>query len=92
MKNAGFIFVLALLLGACTTVKNETRTPAVVEGGFFDGYRYEIRQRLIEGPNGTFEQTSVVYRGLSRPCILGSPNDCESAAEALIEEYEEFFF
>lgn len=86
------LMAIALLVSACTTVSNETRTVAFVEGGFYDGERYEIRQRLVDGPTGTFEQTSVVYRGLSRPCILDSPNDCSSAAEALIEAYDETFF
>ena len=92
MKNFGFLIVPTLLLAACATVVDEKRSVAVVEDGFYGGYQYEIRQRLIEGPNGTYEQTSVVYKGFSRTCILNSPNDCESAAENLIEAYEERVF
>ncbi len=92
MTRYAVIGSIMLALSACTTVTNETRTEAFIERGFYAGERYEIRQRLIEGPTGTFEQTSVVYRGLARPCILDSPNDCSSAAEALVEYYDEFFF
>lgn len=81
-----------LALSACASAGNETRTAAVLEDGFNAGERYEIRNRLLEGPDGTFTQTSVVYKGLSRPCILDSPNDCESAARQLIEEYDDFIF
>ena len=82
----------ALLLGACATVSNETRTQAVLETGLNAGERYEIRTRLLEGPNGSFEQTSVVYRGYSKTCRIDSPNDCKLAARQLIEEYDELFF
>ena len=82
----------ALLLSGCATVSNETRTPAVLKSGFYAGERYEIRRRLIDGPSGTFEQTSVVYKGQARTCIFDSPNDCEYAAERLIEEYDDMFF
>ena len=81
-----------LALSACATVATETRTPATLEDGFFAGERYEVRTRLIEGPSGDYEQTSVVYRGLSRTCIPDSGDDCERAARALIEEYDEFIF
>jgi len=82
----------ALLLGACTTVTNETRTPAVVQDGFYAGERYEIRQQQVEGPNGPYERTSVVYRGVARGCIKDSPKDCEVTAKALIEAYDESLF
>ena len=78
-----------LALTGCATVQNETRTPAVISGGFYDGERYEIRKQLIDGPQGTYEKTSVVYRGFSRSCIPDSPNDCESKAERLIESVDE---
>lgn len=84
--------VSLVVLTACASVATETRTPATLEDGFFAGERYEVRTRLIEGPQGDYEQTSVVYRGLSRTCIPDSPNDCERAARGLIEEYDEFIF
>ncbi len=81
-----------MLLTACATVATETRTPATLQDGFFAGQRYEIRTRLIEAPEGNYEQTSVVYRGISRTCIPDSPRDCERAARGLIEEYDESLF
>ncbi|CAN0461001.1 unnamed protein product, partial [Ectocarpus fasciculatus] len=78
-----FTVTAALMLGACATVREETRTSAVLEGGFYGGERYELRTRLIEGPTGTYSQTSVVYKGLVKTCILDSPNDCESKARNL---------
>ncbi|MDW3180965.1 MAG: hypothetical protein R8F89_03055 [Roseobacter sp.] len=48
-----------------------------------------MRTRLIEGPNGPYDQTSVVYRGIARTCILDSPNDCEVTARSLIDEQNE---
>ncbi|WP_300056103.1 hypothetical protein [uncultured Roseobacter sp.] len=83
---------MAIVLSACASVSTETRTPATLEGGFLDGERYEIRTRLLEGPEGSFEQTSVVYKGLARTCIRDSPNDCERIARGLIEDYDEFIF
>lgn len=82
----------AVLLAACSTVTDETRSSAVLERGFFAGQQYEVRQRLIEGPSGNYEQTSVVYRGLSRTCNPDSPRDCELKAQKLIEDYEESIF
>ena len=81
-----------LLLSGCATVSDETRIPAVLERGFYAGERYEIRRRVIHGPNGTYQQTSVVYKGLARTCIYDSPNDCEYAAERLIAGYDYMFF
>ncbi|MFK7882051.1 hypothetical protein [Roseobacter sp.] len=82
----------AFILSACANVVEETRTQAVLDGGFFDGEPYEIRTRLMEGPNGTYEQTRVVYKGFARTCIRDSPNDCESKARNLINEYDELIF
>ncbi|MEE4187101.1 MAG: hypothetical protein V2I76_01460 [Roseobacter sp.] len=92
MKRFYITLATTVVLGACTTVSDETRTEAFVEGGLYDGERYEIRQRFVEGPTGEFQQTSVVYRGFARTCIADSPNDCALAAESLIEEYDEEFF
>lgn len=87
-------FATVLAMSACTsaTVIDETRTVAVVETGFNAGERYEIRNRTLEGPNGRYEQTSVVYRGFARNCIRDSPNDCESKARNLIDEYNDRLF
>lgn len=92
MRLSFFAIAVPLVLSACATVSNETRTQAVLQGGLNDGERYEIRQRLIEGPTGSYEQTSVVYKGFARTCILDSPMDCEVKARQLIDEYDERFF
>jgi hypothetical protein len=81
-----------LVLSACATVVDEKRTMAVLERGFNAGERYEIRTRTIQGPNGLYEQTSVVYRGFTRLCRIDSPGDCEKAAEQLIDDYDDSFF
>ena len=83
------IVAVALTLGACTTITNETSTTAVLEEGFNAGQRYEIRQRTLQGKDGSYMQTSVVYRGFAKTCIIDSPNDCESAARALIDQIED---
>lgn len=92
MKRYAIMTLPALVLSACTTISNETRTEAFIDRGLYEGERYEIRQRLVEGPTGTFEQTSVVYKGFSRTCILDSPNDCSTTAEALVEYYDTVVF
>lgn len=78
-----------LTIAACGTVTNETRTPAVLQSGFYAGEPYEIVQRTIAGANGTFEQGQVVYFGRTHPCRIDSPNDCEIAARELIGEVKD---
>lgn len=87
-----YLTATVLLMSACTKVSNETRTTAFIEDGFYQGIQYEVRTQVIEGPEGSYERTSVIYRGVSRTCILDSPGDCESKAERLIEECDESFF
>ncbi|MBW4707029.1 hypothetical protein KX928_04425 [Roseobacter sp. YSTF-M11] len=83
---------VAFVLSACATISDETSVPAVLEGGLNDGEKYEIRTRTLHGANGTYAQTRVVYKGFARTCILDSPNDCESKARNLIDEYDELIF
>ncbi len=82
-----FSVAALVLLSACAslTVVDEQVTEAFVEDGFYGGERYFLRTRTLEGTNGTFQETSVVYRGLTQQCIPTSPNDCESKAERMIE-------
>lgn len=87
MKKFLLAMPIGILLGACATVVDETRTNAVIEKGFNTGERYQIRTRTLEGANGTYEQTSVIYRSVSRVCIKDSPGDCEKTAEFLIDDY-----
>lgn len=83
------LVALVSLLAACGTVTNETRTPAVLQTGFYAGEPYEVVQRTISGANGTFQQGQVVYFGRTYPCRIDSPNDCEIAARELIGEVKD---
>lgn len=71
------------LLAACTTIIDEQTTTAVIQRGFNAGEQYTIRTRTLQGPQGTFQQTSVVYNGVSAVCRIDSPRDCALAAESL---------
>lgn len=77
----------AIALSACATIVDEQSTPTVVQSGPNAGKSYTTRQRTLDGPQGTYEQTSVVYRENSIVCRIESPGDCERAAEALINNY-----
>jgi hypothetical protein len=77
----------AVALSACATIVDEKTTNAVIQSGFNAGERYTIRQRTMEGPQGTYQQTSVVYKGISATCRIDSPNDCARAAETLVNNY-----
>lgn len=82
---------LGLAVAGCGPAVNETRTAAVLEDSFYAGEPYEIVTRTIQGANGSFDQTRVVYSGRTRPCILDSPNDCQLAARELIGEVKDSF-
>jgi len=79
--------VVAMALSACATIVDEKSTDAVIQSGFNAGERYTIRERTLDGPQGTYQQTSVVYKGISSTCRINSPNDCERAAETLVNNY-----
>ncbi|MFK7879967.1 hypothetical protein [Roseobacter sp.] len=59
---------------------NETRNTIVV-----DGEPYDIRTRTIDGPNGTYQTSSVRVYGFYYTCIPDSPNDCEAAVRNGLE-------
>lgn len=63
-----------LVLTACGTVENESKSSITV-----DGNAYELRTEQIEGPNGTYDNTSVIVNGRMYLCKPDSPNDCEDA-------------
>ncbi len=88
MKWTYLLPAAALALSACATVVDEKTSTAVIERGFNAGERYQVRQRTLDGPQGRYEQTSVVYRGVSATCRIDSPNDCERAAETLVNNYQ----
>jgi len=79
--------VVAMALSACGTIVDEKSTDAVIQSGFNAGERYTIRERTLDGPQGTYQQTSVVYKGISSTCRINSPNACERAAETLVNNY-----
>ncbi|MGD9294841.1 MAG: hypothetical protein PVI41_08165 [Roseobacter sp.] len=94
MKTKALPILALLLLSACATatIVDEQVTEAFVEDGYYGGERYFVRTRTLEGVNGTYEETSVVYRGYTQLCIPTSPNDCESKAERLIEACDDAYF
>jgi hypothetical protein len=92
MKYLALVAAATLSISACATIENESSTTAVLSSGFNAGERYQIRTRTMSGPNGSFQQTSVVYKGISRVCIPDSPGDCEKAARLLIDNYDDAFF
>lgn len=87
MKPNTLMLIAALALGGCATVLDERTTTAVIPDGFNAGERYTIRTRTLQGPQGVYEQTSVVYRGVTALCRIDSPNDCELAARNLVDRY-----
>lgn len=72
-------------------IQKETREVREIPDGFHAGIKYVVRTQTIAGPNGTYDRTSVVFRGISRTCILDSPQDCEKTARWLIEDCDEAF-
>ena len=82
MKATLFILAAALALAGCTTIIDERNAP-----GVYNGERYEIRTRMLEGPNGPYESSSVVYKGITQVCRIDSPGDCEKAARYLIDSF-----
>jgi len=74
------------MLWACGPVLEETRTTKQLTSGYYAGESYDLVTRVIDGPNGPYKQTRVVYWNRSAPCILDSPGDCEKAARRMIDE------
>ena len=89
MSKKFYAGIALATLAACATVEGETRTTAVVQDGFYKGEVYQVRTQTLNGAQGEFERSSVVYRGFSRVCRANSPGDCEKAAVSLIEEIDE---
>jgi hypothetical protein len=72
LKHA--IPVCCLALTACGSVQNQSTSSITV-----DGNSYELKTEEIQGPNGTFDNTSVIVNGREYLCKPESPNDCEDA-------------
>ncbi|MEM9579036.1 MAG: hypothetical protein AAF999_18780 [Pseudomonadota bacterium] len=86
MNLKAAIPALLVLLGACGTVLEEQRRTAVLPDGYYRGEPYDIVTQIIQGQNGTYTRTRVVYWARSAPCIADSPGDCEAAARRLIDQ------
>ncbi len=74
MRLKSLFCLCALLLGACASVVDESTGTVLV-----NGRAYELRTRTMEGPNGTFQTTQVMVRGMPQVCKPDSPGDCEAA-------------
>lgn len=83
---------LALLTSGCASVISDTRVPMIVQGGAYKGEEYDLRTLTLQGRNGPYTQTQVVYRGVTRPCLIDSPTDCDKIANQVISDYPERFF
>ena len=79
------LVVFALLLASCGTVEN-TKTGVIT----VRDENYELRTRTIDGPQGTYEHTSVNVRGIYFPCKIDSPGDCEGAVHQGLERVDRF--
>lgn len=86
------IGAVLIALSACATIENEQTEVKELPDGFYAGTQYLLRTQTVNGSQGQFERTSVVYKGRSRVCIKDSPRDCELAARALIDACESSFF
>ncbi len=86
MRIGRLIPIGLILLGACGTVVDERRTSAVLSDGYYAGEPYEIVTQTVQGQNGTYERTRVLYWARTAPCIADSPGDCEAAARRLIDQ------
>ena len=81
------VLAIAATLGisGCATVIDEQRFDAVIQRGFNSGASYVIRVRTLQGPQGTYTQTSVLFLGRTATCDLNRPGDCDRVAQAIAE-------
>lgn len=63
-----------IALSACGTVTNESFSTIEVNDD-----TYNIRTRTIDGPNGSYQTSSVQVYGLQYQCLPESKGDCEAA-------------
>lgn len=76
MKLCNWIVCAAVVLAGCGQVVDETFGSIVV-----DGQTYEIRNRVIDGPNGTYTHSSVIVHNKPQICLPDSPGDCRAAVK-----------
>ena len=86
MNFRSAILAISVLLTACGTVVDEQRRTAVLPDGYYGGEPYDVVTQTVQGQNGTYTRTRVVYWGRSATCIGDSPGDCEAAARRLIDQ------
>lgn len=63
-----------LVLSACGSLVSQSSSTIIV-----DGRSYELRTSVIDGPQGTYEQSRVVVKNQTYLCLPDSPGDCEAA-------------
>lgn len=83
---------LTVLLSGCATVIDDTRVPMIVQSGAYKGEEYDLRTLTLQGRNGPYVQTQVVYRGITRVCLIDSPTDCDKIANQVISDHSNFLF
>lgn len=74
----------ALLLGACATITEESRSSIVV-----DGEVYELRTRTIDTGGRTYVKTDAMVGGFAVTCIPSSPGDCEAAVRNGLNRFDD---
>lgn len=74
MRPRILLVACVVLLAACSAVIEESTSTITV-----DGRSYDLRERILDGPNGPVKQTSVWVKGGYSLCLIDSPGDCEAA-------------
>ena len=83
VKNGLLLGTLMLAVSACSSVVSESYGSIVV-----DGDTYDVRNRVIEGPEGSYTQTSVIVASVPRTCLPQSPGDCEAAVRRALNDID----
>lgn len=76
MTLRNWIIVAAVGLAGCGEVVEESYGTIVV-----DGQNYDVRSRVIDGPNGSYTKTSVIVGNVPHTCLPDSPGDCRAAVK-----------
>lgn len=74
MRATHLVIASMLALSACGTLVSESSSTIMV-----DGRSYELRTSVIDGPQGTYQQSRVVVKSQTYLCLPESPGDCEGA-------------
>ena len=76
MKLRNWVTGAVVALAGCGQVVEESYGTIVV-----DGQNYDVRNRVIDGPNGSYQQTSVIVGNVPHTCLPDSPGDCRAAVK-----------